>query len=285
MGIVNVTPDSFSDGGRRARPTQAIARCERLVDEGADILDIGGESTRPGAPPVAARATSCARVCRCSSAALRLGCPVSIDTRKPEVMRAALDRRRRHRQRHLGAARRRARSRSSRRTRVRRLPDAHAGHARRRCSAQPRYDDVVAEVAAFLRERIEAAQRGRHRARAHRASIPGIGFGKTPAHNLELLRAARSAARARRAGAGRLVAQVDHRRGSSASRRRPQRSADERCRVDAAASPRRCSRSSAARASCACTTSQRRVAALAVWQARRRRRSIAAIHDARTTPP
>src|SRR5687768_16894492 len=89
MGIVNVTPDSFSDGGRFAETRAALAHCEQLLSEGADILDIGGESTRPGTQPVDA-AEELARVLPVLEGALKLGCPVSIDTAKPELMRAAL---------------------------------------------------------------------------------------------------------------------------------------------------------------------------------------------------
>lgn len=90
MGIVNVTPDSFSDGGQHATTAAAIAHCERLLHDGADILDIGGESTRPGSPAVGLQ-EELARVIPVVRAAVRLGAPVSVDTYKPEVMRACLD--------------------------------------------------------------------------------------------------------------------------------------------------------------------------------------------------
>ncbi|MBS0318893.1 MAG: dihydropteroate synthase, partial [Proteobacteria bacterium] len=90
MGIVNVTPDSFSDGGRYRATADALAHCEQLLRDGADILDIGGESTRPGAQPVPA-AEELARVRPVVAGALRLGVPVSVDTSKPEVMQAVLD--------------------------------------------------------------------------------------------------------------------------------------------------------------------------------------------------
>jgi dihydropteroate synthase len=90
MGIVNVTPDSFSDGGQHASTRAAIAHCEQLVQDGAHILDIGGESSRPGAAPLAL-ADELARVLPVLHAALQLGVPVSVDTYKPEVMQAALD--------------------------------------------------------------------------------------------------------------------------------------------------------------------------------------------------
>jgi dihydropteroate synthase len=89
MGIVNVTPDSFSDGGRHAGTGAAVAHCERLIAEGADILDIGGESSRPGTPPVPLD-EELARVLPVLREAVKLGVPVSVDTYKPEVMRAAL---------------------------------------------------------------------------------------------------------------------------------------------------------------------------------------------------
>lgn len=90
MGIVNATPDSFSDGGRHATARQALLHCEQLVREGADILDIGGESTRPGSPPVALE-DELARVLPVLREAVHLGVPVSIDTCKAEVMQHALD--------------------------------------------------------------------------------------------------------------------------------------------------------------------------------------------------
>ena len=90
MGIVNVTPDSFSDGGPHAGTTAALAHCEKLLAEGADILDIGGESTRPGSPAVPLE-EELVRVLPVLRAAVTLGVPVSVDTYKPEVMRAALE--------------------------------------------------------------------------------------------------------------------------------------------------------------------------------------------------
>ena len=90
MGIVNVTPDSFSDGGQHATSSAAMAHCEALLRDGADILDIGGESTRPGAPPVSLE-EELARVLPVIRHAVTLGVPVSVDTYKPAVMQAALD--------------------------------------------------------------------------------------------------------------------------------------------------------------------------------------------------
>jgi len=90
MGIVNVTPDSFSDGGAHATTQAALRHCEKLIEEGADILDIGGESTRPGSPAVPLD-EELARVVPVVREAVKLGVPVSIDTYKPEVMRAVLE--------------------------------------------------------------------------------------------------------------------------------------------------------------------------------------------------
>jgi dihydropteroate synthase len=185
MGIVNVTPDSFSDGGRLADAAAALAHCEQLVAEGADILDIGGESTRPGAAP-ATLDDELERVLPVVEGALRLGCPVSVDTSKPEVMQAALA---------LGAD-------IINDVAALQAPgalDVVAAHPNcgvclmhmrgepRTMQRDPVYSDVVAEVGAFLRDRGEALlQRG---VAAERIVYdPGIGFGKTLAHNLELLR-------------------------------------------------------------------------------------------------
>lgn len=90
MGIVNITPDSFSDGGHHADVRSAMAHCERLLQQGADILDIGGESTRPGSPPVSL-ADELARVLPLVREAVKLQVPISVDTYKPEVMQAVLD--------------------------------------------------------------------------------------------------------------------------------------------------------------------------------------------------
>ena len=185
MGIVNVTPDSFFDGGPALDAKAAIARCERLVGEGADLLDIGGESTRPGAAAVPL-ALELERVLPVLAGALRLGVPVSVDTRTPEVMRAALE---------LGADI--VNDVNALRTAA--ALDVVAAHPA--CGVclmhmqgepgamqrKPSYRDVVAEVAAFLRER-DAALRERGVDPARIVLDPGIGFGKTPEHNLELLR-------------------------------------------------------------------------------------------------
>lgn len=185
MGIVNVTPDSFSDGGAHAGTAAAIAHCERLLAEGADLLDIGGESTRPGSQPVSVE-EELARVLPVLDAARGLGCPISVDTSKAEVMAAVL----RH-----GAD-------IVNDINALQAPgaiDAVAAHAScgvclmhmrgTPASMQhgPQYDDVVDEVAAFLRGRAAAvSERGVAPERV--VLDPGIGFGKSVAHNIELLR-------------------------------------------------------------------------------------------------
>lgn len=185
MGIVNVTPDSFSDGGRFDDLPRAVEHGLKLVDDGADILDIGGESTRPGADPVS-EAEEIARTVPVIEALRReTGVPLSIDTMKPGVARAAFaagatiwndvialgapgaletaaD---------LGAT----------------VCLMHMKGEPRTMQDAPAYDDVAAEVEAFLLARAEAAI-GAGLSRSNIWIDPGIGFGKTLQHNLELLR-------------------------------------------------------------------------------------------------
>ena len=185
MGIVNVTPDSFSDGGLSATSAAAIRHCEQLLAEGADMLDIGGESTRPGSLPVSVE-EELARVLPVLDAALTLGCPVSIDTNKPEVMRAVLAR---------GAD-------IVNDINALQAPgalDIAAAHAScgiclmhmrgdpATMQQRPQYDDVLREVGEFLDERLHAC-RARGVADERIVLDPGIGFGKSVAHNLDLLR-------------------------------------------------------------------------------------------------
>ena len=184
MGIVNVTPDSFSDGGRYGEVDAALAHCRRLLSEGADILDIGGESSRPGAHPVGVE-EELRRVLPVLDGALRLGCPISIDTAKPELMRAALA---------LGVD-------IVNDINALRAPGAleqvaahpscgvclmHMQGEPRSMQAEPVYGDVVREVGDFLVARAELL---RHAGVAAERIVldPGIGFGKTAAHNFELL--------------------------------------------------------------------------------------------------
>lgn len=185
MGIVNVTPDSFFDGGRHADTAAALAHCDVLLAEGADILDIGGESTRPGAVAPGLE-VELARVLPVLRHALTLGVPVSVDTSRPEVMRAALD---------LGVD-------IVNDVRALQRPgalDCLAAHPRAGlCLMHMRgepgtmqgdatYQDVVREVGEFLQGRVAAAKLAG--IEDDRIVVdPGIGFGKTAVQNVELLR-------------------------------------------------------------------------------------------------
>lgn len=185
MGIVNVTPDSFSERRDRTDPAEAIAWAERLVAEGADLLDIGGESTRPGAPRVDA-SLELDRILPVLEAMRGRGIPISIDTRKPEVMRVALE--------HgadiindIGGLT---------------APGAVEAVAATNCGVcimhmqgdpatmqdAPQYHDVVSQVSEFLAER-RATLEAAGVSRARMMFDPGIGFGKSLGHNLALLRA------------------------------------------------------------------------------------------------
>jgi len=181
MGVVNVTPDSFSDGGRFLGAGEAIAQARRLAAQGADIIDIGGESTRPGAAPVS-EAEELKRVIPVLEKVREL-C-ISVDTRRPAVMKAALE---------AGA---------SMINDVRALQEPGAMQAVRGADCavclmhmkgepatmqrEPHYDDVVGEVRTFLKERVAAAERAGV-ARERIVVDPGFGFGKTAQHNLVLL--------------------------------------------------------------------------------------------------
>jgi dihydropteroate synthase len=187
MGVVNVTPDSFSDGGTFEEPGAAIRHARRLVEEGAAIVDVGGESTRPGAAPVPAE-EELRRVAPVIEgiAALGLGTQISIDTMKLAVAEAAVD---------AGATY------VNDVTAFRHDPDLaglvadrgldcclmHMLGEPRTMQEDPRYDDVVSDVKAFLEERLAAAVAAG--VPEERVQLdPGIGFGKTLEHNLELLR-------------------------------------------------------------------------------------------------
>jgi dihydropteroate synthase len=185
MGVVNVTPDSFSDGGLFLDAGAAIAHAHELIAEGADIVDVGGESTRPGAEPVSAE-EELGRVLPVIEGIADARAQISIDTSKAAVARAALD---------AGA------SLVNDVTALRGDPDmaalvADSGvecclmHMRgepRTMQTDPRYDDVVDEVRAFLQERMAYAV-GEGVSEERIMLDPGIGFGKTVAHNLALLR-------------------------------------------------------------------------------------------------
>jgi dihydropteroate synthase len=184
MGIVNVTPDSFSDGGKFFATDAAIAQARQLVDDGADILDLGGESTRPGAAP-ASLEEELARVMPVLEAAVNWGVPVSVDTQKPVVMREAIA---------AGAAM------------INDVNALQADGAVEICAASsvavclmhkrgspatmqenPVYDNVVAEVREFLLQRADACRT--HGIPRERIVLDvGFGFGKTTDHNFSLLR-------------------------------------------------------------------------------------------------
>lgn len=183
MGVLNVTPDSFSDGGAFINPEAAIAHGRALSEAGADLVDVGGESTRPGADPVDAP-TERARILTVVEALATEGVVVSVDTSKPEVASAA-----------LGAGAEVLNDITAGRAHGMLEVAAESGcglvlmHMRgtpRDMQQDPQYGDVVAEICSFLVERAEAA--GRAGVAADRIALdPGIGFGKTVAHNLALL--------------------------------------------------------------------------------------------------
>ncbi len=184
MGVLNVTPDSFSDGGLHADVHAAVAHGERMVEEGAAIVDVGGESTRPGAPPVSAEEEVRRVAPVIERLAARIRVPISVDTSKPEVMRAAID----------------AGAQMINDIRALQAPGALAAAAASGAAVclmhmrgepdsmqqDPRYDDVLAEVRAFLVSRVSACE-GAGMARGRICIDPGIGFGKRPEHNLALL--------------------------------------------------------------------------------------------------
>jgi len=187
MGILNVTPDSFSDGGRFVDREQAFAHARQMVADGADIIDIGGESTRPGAAPVPVDA-ELERVVPLVEALAREGILVSVDTQKPDVMRAALA---------AGAG-------MVNDVRALQEPGAietvvagpaavclmHMQGEPRTMQREPHYADVLTEVRDFLVGRARACEAAGI-ARGRIVIDPGFGFGKTVAHNLALLRGLR----------------------------------------------------------------------------------------------
>ncbi|MBM3581009.1 MAG: dihydropteroate synthase [Alphaproteobacteria bacterium] len=183
MGVVNVTPDSFSDGGETADTDLAIARGRELIAAGADMIDVGGESTRPGARPVEPREEA-ARIVPVIRALAAEGALVSADTRHAAVMTEAAEAGARiindvAALSEPGALEAAARSGAH-------VILMHMKGDPRTMQDDPRYDDVVGEVADYLRARIEACVRAGI-ARARIAVDPGIGFGKTVAHNARLI--------------------------------------------------------------------------------------------------
>ena len=185
MGIVNVTPDSFSDGGEFLDPERAIAHGRELIDEGADVLDVGGESTRPGAEPVSA-AEELARVGPVIEGLAGAGTRISVDSAKAAVAEAAIDAGAEivNDVTALGADPGLAPLCAEREVEVVLM---HMQGTPRTMQETPTYDDVVEDVKAFLSERIEHAT-GEGIALERIWVDPGIGFGKTLEHNLELLR-------------------------------------------------------------------------------------------------
>ena len=184
MGVLNVTPDSFSDGGDFIAPEKAVARAVQMVEEGAAIIDVGGESTRPGAPPVSPEDELQRVIPVVEALYATVSVPISIDTRKPEVMQAAVA---------AGAGL---------------INDVNAlqqpGALEMAASLEvpvclmhmqgnpetmqdtPAYNDVVDEVTAFLEARAEVCMQ--HGIPKERILLdPGFGFGKTTTHNLQLL--------------------------------------------------------------------------------------------------
>jgi dihydropteroate synthase len=184
MGIVNVTPDSFSDGGRHLALEAAITHARRLIEEGADILDIGGESTRPGAAPVSEQ-EELDRVLPVIERLRDLSIPISIDTYKPEVMRAAVA---------AGASMVNDVNALQTDGALAVLAESNAAiclmHKQgvpQSMQQQPHYREISIEVSTFLRERIVAAEAAGI-ARERLLIDPGFGFGKTLEHNLALLK-------------------------------------------------------------------------------------------------
>ncbi|MBU0623030.1 MAG: dihydropteroate synthase [Gammaproteobacteria bacterium] len=184
MGIVNVTPDSFSDGGQHASAAAAIAYAEQLIADGADILDIGGESTRPGAAQVSEQ-EELDRVLPVIEGLRGISIPISIDTWKPQVMRVALA---------AGASMVNDVNALQAEGALQVAADSgaavclmHKQGTPQTMQQRPEYENVMAEVSAFLSERISLAEAaGISRQRI--VIDPGFGFGKTLAHNLDLLR-------------------------------------------------------------------------------------------------
>ncbi|MGZ3157825.1 MAG: dihydropteroate synthase [Burkholderiaceae bacterium] len=184
MGVLNVTPDSFSDGGQFHSLELALSHAEQMIVEGVDIIDIGGESSRPGTPPLPLE-EELRRVMPVLYALRDCGKPLSIDTYKPEVMREAL----------LAGADminditgfRSAGALTAVNESDCALCIMHMQNDPQSMQVNPQYEDIVDEVTAFLRERV-AALKAEGVANNRLCIDPGFGFGKTVAHNLELLK-------------------------------------------------------------------------------------------------
>lgn len=185
MGVLNVTPDSFSDGGCFVGTSAAIERALRMVEEGADIIDIGGESSRPGAQPVSVDDELRRVIPVVEAVARAVPCLISVDTTKPEVAAAAL-RSGAHIVNDITALEGDPRMAEVVASFRAGLVLMHMQGEPRTMQASPRYDNVVAEVSAYLRGRLAAAEAAGI-ARECVVLDPGIGFGKTAAHNVELL--------------------------------------------------------------------------------------------------
>ena len=185
MGVLNVTPDSFSDGGRFLDPESAVTQGLRMAEEGADIVDVGGESTRPGSDEVSVEEETERTAPVVKQLVAELDVPISIDTRKAEVARAALD---------AGAVIVNDVSGGRDPEMLDVVREAGSGLVLmhmlgepKTMQEDPRYDDVVREVREYLGARLdEAVAAGIERDRL--AIDPGLGFGKTFEHNLELMR-------------------------------------------------------------------------------------------------
>lgn len=185
MGIVNVTPDSFSDGGRYASTEKAVEHGLKLVSEGAEILDVGGESTGPGAVPVSLQDELERVVPVIERLSKSAGVPISIDTYKPEVMRAAIE---------AGADIINDIRALQEPDAIEIVADSNAGvclmHMQgdpQTMQIDPKYEDVLREVIAFLEQRLVATESAGI-ARERIVLDPGFGFGKKTEHNLELLK-------------------------------------------------------------------------------------------------
>src|SRR5437870_13847606 len=185
MGILNVTPDSFSDGGRYFEPDAALRHGLEMVEQGAALRDVGGESTRPGSDPVAADEEWRRIGPVIHDLAKKVDIPLSVDTMKPDVAANAID---------AGASIVNDVSGMRETAMVRVVAESRAGAVvmhmlgnPKTMQTHPQYDDVVGEVSSFLLERIRALERV-GAATGAIAVDPGVGFGKTREHNLALLR-------------------------------------------------------------------------------------------------